>query len=76
MKSKPVTRDFHDVLQQLVDAGWTEWNNDIDRNMAETTPCPIDGWTRTYYGFSREDEQGYFHRRAFAVCSEGHAEEF
>ncbi|MDP9265242.1 MAG: hypothetical protein M3O91_03865 [Chloroflexota bacterium] len=76
MKSEPRIQDFHDVMQELVDAGWSEWNNDIDRSMAETTVCPIDDQPRTYKGFSREDERGYFHRRGFAVCPEGHAEEF
>ena len=76
MKSHPVIRDFDDVLQELVEAGWTAWDNEVDRNMAETTACVVDGLPRTYYGFSREDERGYFHRRGFAVCPEQHVEEF
>ncbi|MFN2520428.1 MAG: hypothetical protein ABR525_05210 [Candidatus Limnocylindria bacterium] len=76
MKSEPRIVDFHDVMQDLADAGWSEWNNDIDRNMAVTTVCPIDGLPRAYHGFGDEDERGYFHRRSFAVCTEGHAEEF
>ena len=76
VKSRPDIHDFHDVMQELVDAGWSEWNDDIDRNMAETTACPVDDQPRMYHGFSREDRRGYFHRRGFAVCPEGHAEEF
>ncbi len=76
MKSAPEIQHFHDVIQELADAGWSEWNNDIDRNMAETTVCPLDDQPRTYHGFMREDQRGYFRRRSFAMCREGHAEEF
>lgn len=82
MKTEPLppqTRTFKEVEEEMVESGYMPKAFDqIDTPIAQQTPCPEPcGEMREYHGYVLYTAGGErISYRAFAVCPEGHAQEF